>query len=325
MFSSFLTLRLPVLVSIFIWIQIAIGFAQSADVLIPKIKFGEIKPAEFLSSSTDTTSEAVVLYESGDISFEVDQIILKYYVRMLIRRKSAYTRATVATSVRRGYGMVNEKMSDLEGRTYNLVNGHVVADPLDLKTAHFTEKAAEEYWIEKFTMPNVREGSVIEYRYTLRTPFYITRSPEPWRFQRDIPVDWSQLHIVLPHGFPHRLILGGSLKLTVEDIKATKISLIPGQIKSDAQESLYAIKHVPSFQHENYVANEDDYISKIDFERPNYLDVDLKRESIMPLVGKLLISDYRPMTVLERRLSQLTGYGNRQKSYSTGRAIRLVV
>jgi hypothetical protein len=266
-----------------VWLSISFVFclssvlAQKPVESVPAVEFGKITPDQFAFFSKDTTAEAIVLYESGDVSFEVNVdeswIVFTHHVRTLIRRKSAYDRATVQLTVRRGVGTLNEKMSELEGRTYNLVNGRVVADQLDLKTAHFTEKAAESYWIEKFTMPNVREGSVIEYNYTIRTPFNVNRSPQAWRFQRDIPVDWSQYHIILPNRYLHKPILGGSLKLTVEDVKATKISLIPGRIRSDSQESFYAIKNVPAFQRESYIATEEDYISKIDFEPPNYYDL----------------------------------------------------
>ena len=280
--TSILVYRLFVLLTVSFGFCLSTVLAQQQTEPIPVVEFGKMTPDQFAFSSTDTTAEAVVLYESGDIAYEVnvDQnwVIFTHHVRMLIRRKAAYERATVAVTLRRGEGMLNEKMSELEGRTYNLVNGRVVTDPLDLKTARFTEKATENYWIEKFTMPNVREGSVVEYKYTIRTPFYISRSPKTWRFQRDVPVDWSQFHIVLPHGFPHRLILWGSLKLTIEDIKATKISLVPGQIRSNAQESFYAIKNVPAFKRENYISTEEDYISKIDFERPNFLDLDSKKD-----------------------------------------------
>lgn len=250
--------------------------AQNSNVQIPNVIFGQITPGGFTPTSTDTTAEAVALYESGDVAFEVnvDQnwVIFKHHIRLLIRRKSAYKRATVEIIARRGSGLLNQKISELEGYTYNLVNSKVVATKLDVKTAHFVEKATEDYWVEKFTMPDVREGSVIEYKYSLRTPFYIKESPDTWRFQRDIPVDWSQYHIVLPNRFPHKLILGGSLKLSVDDMKPVKISLVPGQGRSDAQEHVYAIKNVPAFRSESYLANEIDYISKIDFEPPNYYD-----------------------------------------------------
>ncbi|QMW00470.1 transglutaminase domain-containing protein [Spirosoma foliorum] len=251
------------------------GLAQKPVDAPPDIKFGKLTPDQFINRSADSTAEAVVLYEAGDVSFKVNVdaswIIFSHYIRILIRRKSAYGRATVQLPVRRGVGTLNEKMDELEGYTYNLVDGHVLTDQLDIKSAHFTEKATESYWIEKFTMPNVREGSIIDYKYTLRTPYNIDRNPRTWRFQRDIPVDWSQYRIVLP-GNSYKLLLSGSLKLTIDEAKAVKISLIPGQRQSDAEEHFCAIKNVPAFQHESYTSNEDDYISKIDFEPPNYLN-----------------------------------------------------
>ena len=276
--SSFSVVQqLLLLLSVCGWSGLTAVLAQPSAQTVPLVEFGKMTLNQFAYSSTDTTAEAVILYESGDVSFEVNVdeswVVFTHHIRTLIRRKSAYHRATMKLVVRRGVGTLNEKVSELEGRTYNLVDGRIVTDRLDLKTAHFTEKATEAYWIEKFTMPNVREGSVIEYKYTIRTPFNIHRSPQAWRFQRDVPVDWSQYHIILPNRYLHKPILGGSLKLTIEEVKATKVSLIPGQIRSEAQENFYAIKNVPAFQRENYIATEEDYISKINFEPPNYYDL----------------------------------------------------
>ncbi|AUD02003.1 transglutaminase-like domain-containing protein [Spirosoma pollinicola] len=276
MFTFLPDQRALLLTVVYVLIGLTAGLAQKISEPIPVVEFGKIRPAQFASSSVDSTAEAVVLYESGDVSFEVRGmmwVVFTHHVRLLIRRKSAYRRATVELEMRRDDGTIHEEMSNLEGYTYNLDDSHVDITPLSLKTARFTEKATKEYWIEKFTMPNVREGSVIEYKYTVKTPFSINRHPQAWRFQRDIPVDWSQCHILLPDGYPHQLILGGSLKLTVQDARLTKINLVPGEIRSKAQELFYAIKDVPAFRRENYLANADDYISKIDFEPPNYKDV----------------------------------------------------
>ncbi|MFD2573874.1 transglutaminase domain-containing protein [Spirosoma soli] len=248
----------------------------------PNVTLGLITPDGFTSSSTDSTAEAVVLYESGEVSFEVntDQswVIFTHHVRTLIRKKSAYHRATVQLTVRRGYGTLHEKMSDLEGYTYNLVNGVLYTDPLDLKNARFTEKAADDYWIEKFTMPNVREGSVIDYKYTVKTPFIVNRTPEPWYFQRDIPVDWSQYQITIPSLYPHKIILNGYHDLDVNEVKPIKISLVAGERKSEAQLCFYAIKHVPAFRKEAYITTEEDYLSRLDIEPPNYKDYRKEQE-----------------------------------------------
>lgn len=277
MFCSFAQCLFRVVTLAFFWIYAFACLAQKSGAEAPGVVFGQLTPAQCIPTSADTSAEAVVLYDAGDVSFRINVdeswIVFVRHVRILIRRKSAYRLATVQLISRRGVGTLHEAVDDIEGYTYNLENGRVKAEPLNVKTARFTEKATESYWIEKFTMPAVREGSVIEYRYTVRTPFNISRSPQTWRFQRDIPVDWSQYRLVLPVRYPYKLMLSGSLALAVNEAKPVKIYLVPGQNRSEAQELFYAMKNVPVFLHEPFVANEEEYIAKIDFEPPNYYDL----------------------------------------------------
>ena len=44
----------------------------------------------------------------------------------------------------------------------------------------------EYYEQTKFTMPNIKEGSVIEYKYSIESPFYW--NVDEFVFQHDIPV-----------------------------------------------------------------------------------------------------------------------------------------
>ena len=46
-------------------------------------------------------------------------------------------------------------------------------------------------------MPNVKEGSIIEYEYQIRTPGYNT--PRDWYFQTNIPVNYSEYNFLIPN------------------------------------------------------------------------------------------------------------------------------
>jgi hypothetical protein len=55
----------------------------------------------------------------------------------------------------------------------------------------FSEKEDQNHVIAKFTLPGVQEGSIIEYAYTITSP-YIFNIPS-WTFQRnEYPVLWSE-------------------------------------------------------------------------------------------------------------------------------------
>lgn len=248
---------------------VSVVTAQKKTDPAPLIKFGQFTPDQFTRPLSDSTAEAVVQYNYGEVHYEVSSdelwIVLERHVRTLIRRKSAYERATITLPVRRGKSGQPEFVSNFEGTTYNLVNGSVTFDKL-AKSAHFTEKVSDGYSLEKYTLPNVREGSIIEYRYTLRTPFSISSNPRTWYFQQDVPVAWSEYRITIPNYYYYKMMLGGYLNLTVNEQKSATVSLLPGQYDAPAVSYRFAQKDVPAFRDEAYITTDDDYLSKIDFE-----------------------------------------------------------
>ena len=249
------------------------GLAQKAADPAPTIKFGKITPSQFTNPIVDSTAEAIVLYDYGDVTFDnnAGEIWMNsnYHVRIQIRKKSAYDRATIQLSARRGRTGQHEMVLDFDGYTYNLVDGNVSIDPLT-RAGHFTEKASDQVWLEKYTLPNVREGSIIDYRYTVRTPFSINYNPRTWRFQQDIPVNWSEYRIAIPNYFYYKILQTGYLGLAINDQKSTTADIFPGQPTASASAYRFAMKDIPAFRDEAYITTADDYTSKIEFELASY-------------------------------------------------------
>ena len=48
----------------------------------------------------------------------------------------------------------------------------------------FTLKESENWTVKKFTLPNIKEGTVIEYKYSIISPYL---SIDDWDFQSNIP------------------------------------------------------------------------------------------------------------------------------------------
>ena len=61
--------------------------------------------------------------------------------------------------------------------------------------------------VRKFTLPDVREGSVIEYAYTVTSDFLFNF--QDWTFQRDIPVRWSEYRASIPEYFDYKMLHAG--------------------------------------------------------------------------------------------------------------------
>src|SRR5690606_18914469 len=78
-----------------------------------------------------------------------------------------------------------EEISNIKGATYNLEGGKVVSEKL--KNSSVFKQQVYRFWHEaSIVMPNVREGSVIEYSYTIRSPY--DSFIENYEIQYEIPV-----------------------------------------------------------------------------------------------------------------------------------------
>src|SRR5690606_4529741 len=75
----------------------------------------------------------------------------------------------------------------------------------------YTDNINEAYDMVKFTVPNVKEGSVIDYRYKVESPFLYNFNS--WRFQSDIPKIFSQYTTTIPANYRYNIKLTGFLKL----------------------------------------------------------------------------------------------------------------
>ena len=131
----------------------------------------EVQPADFQPSSTviDSNANVVVLRDSGSVDllgkFYGWRVKQMRYRRLLIRNKNGFDVAKVEISFDPEVNVYG-KLFTLHGYTCNLVNGKIVRTPIDTGEI-FTEETSGGRMKERFTFPDVREGSIIEYTYTI--------------------------------------------------------------------------------------------------------------------------------------------------------------
>ena len=247
-------------------------FAATLSAAEPEIKakYGKINEEEVKMQyyAKDSSAEAVVLYEEGDISFDYDnisgiKIIFRYFGRIKILKKSVLDRSIIKIPLHQGSFDERELLSHLDGCTYNWENGKVVASKLT-KESIFHEHIVDKKYQDKLSFPNIKEGSVFEYRYTKETPFSVSITPDSWFFQSDIPVQWSELNMTIPEGFKYRMLKGGYLPFLVNDMGRASIKL--SDWETIANTYRMAVKYAPAFHNEAFVTSKRDYISRLDFE-----------------------------------------------------------
>ncbi|RYU77649.1 DUF3857 domain-containing protein [Hymenobacter persicinus] len=241
-------------------------------------QFGKIKPQDFTVAKADTAQEAVIEFDQGRSRMEGGregfQVTFVRTTRIRILRKAGYQWATVEVPLYR-VGEKIERLRDVKGFTYNLVNGEVVKDKL-APDAIFKERTDEHHVRCRFTLPNVREGSIIEFSYIINSDF--TFNLQGWQFQYPIPVRWSEYQTVIPGYFRYKQLTRGFLQPTLHEEKIVNYGthltwpstgLMPPQeanISTQAVSERWVMQNVPAFKKEPFLTTAHDYISSIFFE-----------------------------------------------------------
>ncbi len=225
------------------------------------IKFGEI-PIEDMKMkvyNSDSSASALVLTDFGKayIQLTLDDAVLVFerHVRIKILKKEGLDWANVSLLTYRSGGD-EEKVLNLSAATYNVEDGKIKVAKME-KDGIFKEKVDRNYSQLKFTLPNVKEGSVIEYSYKTTSSFY-TLFPN-WKFQSTIPTRWSEYWAIIPDVFFYEKYMQGYLPISITEVKRQTFHDI------EATANRWVSKDVPAFKKEPYMTSEGDYISKMNF------------------------------------------------------------
>ncbi|HZY81581.1 MAG TPA: transglutaminase domain-containing protein [Cyclobacteriaceae bacterium] len=251
------------------------------------IKFGDI-PMEDMKMKIyplDSGAEAVVLADFGESVIEYNasegfQINFERIKRVKILKPGGTKHAEFMIPLYHNSSGAEERLSGLKVVTYNLENGKIVETKV--KNDNFMkEKYDQNVDFMKGAWTNVKEGSVIEYTYRVKSDFLFNF--QDWEFQSDIPIRWSEYRARIPEYFNYQKYMQGYIGLTVNE-NSTKSTSVTFTVQKDnrnysGQASVgtqtldyreenfrWATKDVPAFKEEPYITTTNDYISKINFE-----------------------------------------------------------
>jgi hypothetical protein len=224
------------------------------------MKFGVIPPEDLKMTvyDKDSSASAVILGDYGEaaMAFYATTVKLNFerHVRIKILNKEGLRWADAQIALyHRGSG--EERVMNFKGSTYNLENGKLVESEVS-KDGMFKEKFNKNINLLKFTFPNVKEGSVLEYSYTISSEF-IFNFPD-WQFQKDIPTRHSEFWAFIPEFCIYEKYMQGYLTPQYEVKQKTGTDF-----NSTAHH--WIMKDVPAFKEEPLMTSEDDYKSKINF------------------------------------------------------------
>lgn len=170
-----------------------------------EVKFGKVSKAELEEKfyPSDSVAEAVYLYRQRTTRYDYKRnegfvIINEFHIRAKIYNKEGFEKANFQVGYYKPDKGSKERIKDIKGYTFNLENGKVVKSKLS-KSNIFDDKISKYRAIKKIAMPSVKEGSVIDLKYTLISPY--VQTIDDLKFQFDIPVKQLDYKIEHPEYF----------------------------------------------------------------------------------------------------------------------------
>lgn len=247
-------------------------------------KLGKVSIAELQEKfhPKDSSAVAAILFKKGDVRFDYSpetsfEIITTIKTRIKVYKTDGYKYANFNVPYY-SYNGSNANVKIENAVTYNLVNGKIEKTKLGTDGI-FVEKVNQNYAQKKITMPNVKEGCVIEYEYSTKSNN--VGSLIDWRFQNAVPVNYSEFVTAIPEYFDFRISQKGFFPITklteksgrninytqkLHSQSSTGISYSNQTMSLTELITTYSSKDLPAIKEEPFVNNMDNYIAGIEHE-----------------------------------------------------------
>lgn len=252
-------------------------------------KFGKVSEEELKEKfcPQDSSANAAILYKKTRVYYRYTrntgfELVTDVQERIKLYTREGFDYATKKIMRYTPSGGDEEKVAGLKAVTYNLNNGKI--EETKLKRSNVFENEESRYWSStKFTMPDIKPGSVIELTYHLNSPFL--GNMDEIALQYDIPVKKIEAQVETPEYFNFKPLMKGYYPFQISS--STKRGTINftnkqrsggggfGAVqtsysnnKIDYTTNVYTInqENIPALKEEPYVNNIDNYRSAIKYE-----------------------------------------------------------
>lgn len=245
----------------------------SFPAIAQEFSFGKLTNEDriFDKKQLDSNANAIYLNEFGTTRFSFDsetghmRLIHEYHARIKIFNKEGFDAANIVIpTYKSGTGdNQQEVISSIKASTFNYQDGKYIEAEMSPK-AVFNEEKSKYLSLTKFTLPSIRENSIIEYQYTIETPYLFNF--KTWVFQSDIPKVNSTYVAYIPANYRYNVSLRGFYKLTDNKAELSRECLRVSGKEMDCSKLTYNMKNVPAFLEEDYMTSATNYKSAIYFE-----------------------------------------------------------
>ena len=256
-----------------------VSLAAAQDKL--KIKFGSVTAEDFKTTvyPLDSNAAAVIIADIGSTEIIGNtkgnfSLLFKNYRRAHILNKNGYEIGDVEISLYTN-GESEEELENLKAVTYNLENVKVVETKLEVKSSVFKDKVNKNLLVKKFTFPNIKEGSIIEYEYKIKSDFIFNL--QPWNFQGEYPRLWSEYNFAMPAFYNYVTLSQGYHPFAIKTSSTSRGNFNMADnrgvgateranFSANVTDYRWVMKDVPALKEESYTSTLRNHISRIEFQ-----------------------------------------------------------
>jgi len=260
------------------------GISIAQDYRFGKVSEEEIKQKEHPS---DPSAEAAILYRETKSEFVYSRVKgwfleTEYFERIKIYSKEGLKYANKTVDLYKGEQ--NDEIKKIRAFTYNLDSGGKINRVKLESNGIINEEVNHHLNQTKITMPDVQEGSVIEIRYAIESPFIM--HIDEYKFQEKIPVDKIYMTFSAPERFRFKTYHRGWLPIDVKQNFSEKTFTLmveeviedkntmgfprtvnrPQKVKMKHIDYTIEMTDVPAIEEEPFAGNIENYMSGIQFE-----------------------------------------------------------
>ena len=207
--------------------------------------YGKVDKADLEMTACDFEKDAnaEVLFDKGSVYFTPDyDLVYERHIRIKIFNDKGNDWANI--KIHYYGGNRTETISGLQAETINSNNGVVEITKVDKKQI-FTKSLDKLRSETSFAFPNVKPGSIVEYKYAISTDPGLF--PD-WFFQNEIPIRYSELTTDIPASLYYKRLV----MVTMPYVKNT--------------DDVKALANVPSLRKEAFMSSWQDNAQRIYFD-----------------------------------------------------------
>lgn len=244
-------------ISLLLFLSIAYGYSSAQE---GEIGFGTATTEEInmKECAFDKSADAVILLDHAVALFdEQHQLITERRIRLKILKEKGVERGNIRIPFYSGEGF--EFIRDIEAVVITPEgNGTYKTTSLERK-AIFTRQINSLISLVSFALPNVKAGSILDYKYRSIMKSYA--GLKRWEFQSDIPVITSSYELAP--------IPNSEFAYSVYKSSEYPIQIIPNK---QAGKVRFIMNNIPGLRDEVYMTTTKSFLQRVNFQFASYTD-----------------------------------------------------